>query len=82
MTESILKSELEAMMLIAQDTKKAFAYNKGEGTWTWHNRPMAGYESNHPRGDESRISEPFDSFLSALTDAVAPYMEKVKRRNP
>lgn len=60
--DTIRKNELEQMMLIAQDTKKEFVYVKDQGVWNWHSR------------GGSDVYGPFDSFLSALIDAVEPYM--------
>jgi hypothetical protein len=56
---------LERYMQIAQDIKKEFVYSKSEGKWYWHDR-----------GEDTELSEPFDTFWLALLDAVAPYTEE------
>lgn len=56
-------SNLESYMRIAQDTKKEFVYSKCEGYWYWHSR-----------GSDTELSEPFEKFYDALSDAVEPYL--------
>ena len=57
-------TELERMELVADDTRKAFSYDKGTGYWAWFNR-----------GEEPDYHGGFATRLDALRDAVAPYME-------
>ena len=52
---------LERMMLVSEDTKKEFSYNKHSGKWSWKNK-----------GEDESNGE-FDSFFKALQDAVDPY---------
>jgi hypothetical protein len=52
------------MELVADDTRKAFSYDKGTGYWAWFNR-----------GEEPDYHGGFATRLDALRDAVAPYME-------
>jgi len=65
---------IEAMMLIAQDTKKDFSHNKPSGTWSWFDRDERDNLDAHHEG--------FPSFSAALTDAVAPYLEDDKDEEP
>lgn len=53
---------LERHMEVAQDVKKAFAYDKSDGTWGWHDRD-----------EPEAIHGGFPSFWACLCDAVAPY---------
>lgn len=57
-------NNLESYMRIAQDNKKEFVYSECEGYWYWHDR-----------GSDTELSEPFESFYSALSDAVETYLE-------
>jgi hypothetical protein len=55
---------LEQMMLVSEDTKKEFSYNKHSGKWSWKNR------------GEDESNGKFDSFFQALQDAVEPYFSE------
>jgi len=55
---------LEQMMLVSEDTKKEFSYNKHSGKWSWKNR------------GENESNGEFDLFFQALSDAVEPYFSE------
>jgi len=63
--EFIGREYLERQMQVAEDIKKAFAYDKSTGKWFWCDRDETNNLDAH--------HGPFDSFLDALEDAVAPY---------
>ncbi len=58
---------LENLMLISEDTKKGYAYDKSNGTWSWFDRSERGNVYAYHTG--------FTTFFAALSDAVAPYLE-------
>ena len=65
--KSIVPACLERMEQIAADTKKAFAYDKHNGKWSWFDRDEADNLAAHHTG--------FATRLSALTDAIEPYLD-------
>jgi hypothetical protein len=63
--KSVTVDDLESMMRISEDVKKAYVYDKSTGKWFWVDR------------DDRDVFEswqgPFDSFFLALSDATEPY---------
>ena len=55
-------------MRVAQDTKKDFAYDKSQGTWSWFDRSEKYHSESHHTG--------FTTFYEALEDAVEPYFQE------
>jgi endonuclease YncB( thermonuclease family) len=62
-----MSKDLENLMRLSKDTKKEFHFSKDEGLWYWH-----------AKGEPlMQLPEPFDTFYSALRDAVEPYVDDV-----
>jgi len=66
-TPTIPLAELERLFQICDDTKKAVAYNKHAGQWSWVDRDETDNPEAHHGG--------FDTALEAMQDAAAPYLE-------
>jgi hypothetical protein len=74
---AVVFTQLERMMLIAEDTKKEFTRAKCSG-WYWGGQPREWREEGwywHNRGDEENRFGPFATFYEALSVAVEPYMK-------
>lgn len=61
------KPDLERRMIVAQDNKKDFKFNKDNGQWYWCNRAHTQELSSY--------QGPFPTFQDALVEATQPYFE-------